>query len=388
MNYYYQIDYSYFIINGQVCSASKINSPLGNWKDSAKEIEELGNNEIVCYLRKSDGSWERNQLLFDLHHLYENANGNFVKKELEISKSLPRGNWITSMKNLQVLVSTTSDGNGKLQCELRTLYGNYVIALLDYNITAVYFNSCGLFSCLSSQLYDSMNNIEPIPKKIFQTHKSLEYVYSKHKLKLGYHSWTKYKDFEYFFYNDMQCEQFVQEFFDAKTLQAYQKCPIAVMKADLWRYCVIYVYGGIYADMDAVVMVDPVIFLQPKSYLVCSIEFDDQHLCQWTFAAPPKSPILKTIIDLSVQRILDCNKITGNNIVHILTGPEVFTDGIECYLNKNHLLIHKSKLCYVSYQNCLLHCMAPQYFHNKIIRHLFTGVDEGGWKNERDILFI
>ena len=33
--------------------------------------------------------------------------------------------------------------------------------------------------------------------------------------------------------------------------------PIAVMKADLWRYCVIYKYGGIYADADTVCKINP-----------------------------------------------------------------------------------------------------------------------------------
>lgn len=386
MNYFYQIDYSHFIINGQVQEATNITLPLGNWKLSAKDIEHIGNSKIACHLRKADGSWERNELLFDLQHTFENENGSFIKKELEMSKSLPRGNWITSMKNFYLIVPTSSSGNGKLKCELKTKYGNYVITGLDYDITKVYLNLNGWFLGLDSNLFDSMNNMDPIPKKIFQTHKSLEYVQNKHKLKLGYQSWAQHKDFEYFFYNDMQCEQFVRENFDTKTLEAYNKCPIAVMKADLWRYCVIYVYGGIYADVDAVLMVDPIIFLQPKSYLICSPETDNRHLCQWTFAAPPKSPILKTIIDLSVERILGCNDIRGNYIIHTLTGPKLFTDGIELYLKANNLLLHKSKLWYENYQNCILHCFIANYFHNKIIRHLFAGSDEDGWKIERDNL--
>ena len=387
MNYFYQIDYSHYIINGVVQEASKITLPLGNWNNSAKDIEQVENNMIQCYLRKQDGSWEKNELLFNLQHIYENENGNFVEKELNSLRSLPNGDWITSIKNFHSIVPTSSSGNGKILCELKTKYG-YVNNDLNYDISKMYLNSNGHFICLDYNLYHSMKNMDPIPKKIFQTHRSIEYVLNKQKLKFGYDSWIKYKDFEYFFYNDLECEKFIQENFDAKTLKAYNKCPIAVMKADLWRYCVIYIHGGIYADMDAVLMVDPAIFLQSQSYLVFSPETDNRHLCQWTFSAPPKSPVLKTIIDLSVERILDCNDIRGNYIIHTLTGPKVFTDGIELYLKTNNLPMYKQKIFYENYQNCILHCFVANYFHNKMIRHLFAGSDKDGWKLERDNCLI
>ena len=31
----------------------------------------------------------------------------------------------------------------------------------------------------------------------------------------------------------------------------FLKFPLPVMKADFWRYCVLYINGGIYADLDA-----------------------------------------------------------------------------------------------------------------------------------------
>lgn len=66
-----------------------------------------------------------------------------------------------------------------------------------------------------------------------------------------------------------------------------------VMKADLWRYCVVYHYGGLYTDSDTVCLQNPSIFLK-DSYLTTTLEHDT-HFCQWTFSAPPKSPILKRI---------------------------------------------------------------------------------------------
>jgi mannosyltransferase OCH1-like enzyme len=75
----------------------------------------------------------------------------------------------------------------------------------------------------------------------------MEYINSKEKIKNAVNSWKKHSDFEYNFYDDAQCEEFIKNNFDSNVYEAYMKCPMNVMKADLWRYCVIYKYGGIYA---------------------------------------------------------------------------------------------------------------------------------------------
>jgi mannosyltransferase OCH1-like enzyme len=90
-------------------------------------------------------------------------------------------------------------------------------------------------------------------KNIFQTHKSVNYINSKPKLVKAMTSWLKYSNtFNYMFYNNTMCDDFIKNNFDEKIYKAYSMLPIAVMKADLWRYCVIYKYGGIYADTDTV----------------------------------------------------------------------------------------------------------------------------------------
>ena len=86
-----------------------------------------------------------------------------------------------------------------------------------------------------------------IPKKIFQTHKSLAYVNSKPKLMAAMNSWLKYKgEYEYHFFTNEMCDTFMREKVGGIVYQAYKRLPMGVMKADLWRYCVIYCYGGIY----------------------------------------------------------------------------------------------------------------------------------------------
>jgi mannosyltransferase OCH1-like enzyme len=155
------------------------------------------------------------------------------------------------------------------------------------------------------------------------------------------------------------------------------------MKADLWRYCIIYKYGGIYADSDSVCLKDPSLFLQKRSYLVCIPENDKMHMCNWVFASPEGSPILKSVIDLSVERILN-NFEKKQHMVHYYTGPKVFIDGIESYLKENNLITFNDKSLYsFAYKNYWLHVFENlNNFNNNIVKHLESGKDENGWKSQ------
>jgi mannosyltransferase OCH1-like enzyme len=222
-----------------------------------------------------------------------------------------------------------------------------------------------------------------IPATIFQTHKSLAYIASKPHIQNAVNSWKAYsKTFNYQFYTDVMCNTFIKENFSADVYAAYMRCPLAVMKADLWRYCVIYHFGGIYADSDTICKRDPTLFIQGNAQLLIVPE-NSVHLCQWIFAAPKHSPILKSVIDLSVKRILEIPEIKGEHIIHHLTGPGVFTDGIESYLQNNNLPIFKDKNKYVNYPDPILFVFNT-VFHSNTVVHLYSGLDNDGWTKERD----
>jgi mannosyltransferase OCH1-like enzyme len=179
------------------------------------------------------------------------------------------------------------------------------------------------------------------------------------------------------------CDKFIKINFDSKTYTAYSKLPMGVMKADLWRYCIIYFYGGIYADVDTICRVNPNIFLTEA--LLTIVPENETHLCQWVFSAPKNSPILKCIIDLSVERILSKTVIKGQHIIHELSGPAVFTDGIIKYLNENNMPTFENKKLYYNYPDSkVLRVFNCDNFHTNIVNHLFAGQDNDGWCNERN----
>ena len=56
-------------------------------------------------------------------------------------------------------------------------------------------------------------------------------------------------EFQHYLYDEHQCIDFLRQHFDADVLLAYQSLIPLAYKADLWRYCILYTYGGIYVDV-------------------------------------------------------------------------------------------------------------------------------------------
>ena len=232
------------------------------------------------------------------------------------------------------------------------------------------------------EIEDENDEEHSIPKNIFLNHKSLVGVNSKPQLKKCLESWIQYKNpYKIHFFTDEMCNNFMKKHFSEKIYKAYCRLPTAIMKSELWRYCVIYIHGGIYTDSDAECIVTPNIFTSAKSFLVC-VPDNNIHLCQWCFAAPKNSPILKSIIDLSVKRILEITEIKGEQISHYLTGPACFTTGVELYLKENNHTIYGNKLDYQKYRNNIL-CVFNKTNFDKLIHHHFSSVQPSGWPYER-----
>jgi hypothetical protein len=88
-----------------------------------------------------------------------------------------------------------------------------------------------------------------IPKKIFQTWKTLNI---SDNFKSLIDSWKiNNPDYEHVLYDNEMCRDFIANNFDADVLYTYDKINPGAFKADLWRYCILYKYGGFYADVDS-----------------------------------------------------------------------------------------------------------------------------------------
>ena len=55
--------------------------------------------------------------------------------------------------------------------------------------------------------------------------------------------------FNYFLFDDNDCREFIKTHFKPDVLDAYDSLIPGAYKADLWRYCVLFIHGGIYMDI-------------------------------------------------------------------------------------------------------------------------------------------
>lgn len=56
-------------------------------------------------------------------------------------------------------------------------------------------------------------------------------------------------DFQYCFYSDEDCRSFIASHFEPEVLFAFDHLRPGAFRADLFRYCVLYVHGGVYLDI-------------------------------------------------------------------------------------------------------------------------------------------
>ena len=57
------------------------------------------------------------------------------------------------------------------------------------------------------------------------------------------------EDCIHYLFNDSDCRAFILKEYPPDVLIAYDRLIPTAFKADLWRYCVLYKYGGVYLDV-------------------------------------------------------------------------------------------------------------------------------------------
>lgn len=57
---------------------------------------------------------------------------------------------------------------------------------------------------------------------------------------------------EHKFFSDEASGEFLETHFPPEVKEAYDALTAGAFKADLFRYCVLFIYGGVYADVDVI----------------------------------------------------------------------------------------------------------------------------------------
>lgn len=87
-----------------------------------------------------------------------------------------------------------------------------------------------------------------IPLNIFQTWHTKENLNLKMFNAIN-NIKTQNPEFKHFLFDDNDCRNFIKKHFRKEVLTAYDSLIPGAFKADLWRYCVLFIVGGIYIDI-------------------------------------------------------------------------------------------------------------------------------------------
>jgi mannosyltransferase OCH1-like enzyme len=193
-----------------------------------------------------------------------------------------------------------------------------------------------------------------IPKIIHHTYKNHDlpeiYKMCQHEIK------RLHPDFEYRFYTDDDMDKLMKTEFP-EYYDKFNELPRMIMKIDMFRYFLMYKYGGLYTDMDYL-MFKPFDLLNEKVVIPCNREDENGNIIclgNCIFASQPNHPYWKSLMDtlFTIDRTkLDYNtdqNIDGNVLG---TGPMfVFSMWQEYSKINDDICVSKRNLFHPSTKN-------------------------------------
>ncbi|KAL3924634.1 MAG: hypothetical protein SGILL_000921, partial [Bacillariaceae sp.] len=136
------------------------------------------------------------------------------------------------------------------------------------------------------------------------------------------------QDHSLYFHDDAAVDRLLQEEYwpEFPQLKNLQHCMVSgAAKADLWRYLILYRYGGIYTDMDSAP--GPNFFRSDNTTTIISSKDDGFFvverigvLSQYFMATSPRHPLMFMAVQQVFSRLMETNSI-GLQYVPFVTGP-------------------------------------------------------------------
>jgi hypothetical protein len=130
-----------------------------------------------------------------------------------------------------------------------------------------------------------------IPKQIHQTYYDKSKIPEKVKTNL-----LKYAGgYDFNVYDDDDIKKFLKTHFSAEVLKCFETLKNGAHKADLFRYCILYAYGGVYMDIKTE-LTQNIHNLFPEG-TISTVATNDELIYQGIIASPPRQEIFLTLID-------------------------------------------------------------------------------------------
>ncbi|MBY6199736.1 hypothetical protein KUV65_00030 [Maritalea mobilis] len=135
-------------------------------------------------------------------------------------------------------------------------------------------------------------------------------------------TWSEDPAFHYQRFNAETADAFIEAHFDRQTLDAYRKCGVPAMQADFFRYCALYVHGGVYVDAGTEQVGPLAAYLRQFASAVLMQRVPRNILPNgFMFFRCPGAPLLERVLSIATGNV---EKRISNN-VWIVTGPAIQT---------------------------------------------------------------
>ncbi|KEF61072.1 uncharacterized protein A1O9_02637 [Exophiala aquamarina CBS 119918] len=231
----------------------------------------------------------------------------------------------------------------------------------------ILLSTAGSFGEFSAEIsYKSTANSGRFPRKIWQTWKVDPLGFEERDLSVA-RTWTsKNPEYRYEVLTDQNDVSYVEIHFGPSgfnrldIIYMYKSLRLKIIKADLLRYLVMYVEGGVYTDID-VEALKPIHRFIPQRYsekdidMVIGVEIDQpdfnnhtilgkksQSFCQWTFMCKPRLPVMMVLINNILkwlnqvamdQKVPISDIQLGFDEVISGTGPSAFTKALLSHMS-------------------------------------------------------
>ena len=179
--------------------------------------------------------------------------------------------------------------------------------------------------------------VNNVPLKIFLTWETKNLPVNMYNNIMLLHKMNP--EFDIYLYDDQDRINFIKDNFESDVLEAYNSLIPGAYRADLWRYCIIYKYGGVYIDIKYHTYIPLIEFIKESEFTfsngdsdLCKDSYDGKEIQITFFISSPSNQIFKDSIDEIVHKTK--NKDYGQNRLDI-TGPCVLTRNINKVHGKN-----------------------------------------------------
>jgi len=141
-----------------------------------------------------------------------------------------------------------------------------------------------------------------IPKLLFQTCETAELPPGMKKATETWRSLNS--EYEYRFFDDRSRRAFIDENFNEEVSEAYASCVPGAYRADIWRYCVLYIHGGVYVDAGMVCLEPLSSVIKPTDRQILTLDSVPGAIANAFIATVPRDQLISNTIALAVKRVL------------------------------------------------------------------------------------